>query len=98
MRDESEKMEKMELLKEISVSQFMKIDLALYLNTHPNDKEAIKRYNHYTMLSKGLKETYEMNYGMSTQNDLSCSSSWQWLSDPWPWEEEANFVLEKEEM
>ncbi|SHJ92283.1 spore coat protein JB [Clostridium cavendishii DSM 21758] len=98
MRDELEKMDKMELLKQISISQFMRIDLALYLNTHPNDKEAIKKYNNYAMLCKGLKETFEMNYGMSTQNDLSSSSCWEWINEPWPWEEEANFTLEKGEM
>jgi len=55
---------KMELLKQIVASEFMKEDLALYLNTHPMDQGALAKYNFYVMESKGLKESYEMNYGM----------------------------------
>jgi len=60
---------KMELLKQIVATEFMKDDLALYLNTHPMDREAIAKYNYYVMESKGLKESYEMNYGMLSEHD-----------------------------
>lgn len=89
---------KMELLKQIVAIEFMKDDLALYLNTHPMDREAIAKYNFYVMESKGLKESYEMNYGMLSEHDSLSPYPWQWSNNPWPWENEANFKFEKEGM
>ncbi|HEY8891171.1 MAG TPA: spore coat protein CotJB [Clostridium sp.] len=89
---------KMELLKLIVASEFMKEDLALYLNTHPMDQEALAKYNYYVMESKGLKESYEMNYGMLSEHDSLSPYPWQWINNPWPWENDANFNLDKEGM
>jgi spore coat protein JB len=88
---------KKELLKQISATHFMEIDLALYLNTHPMDKDLLERYNFYVIQCKTLKEKYEMNYGMLSQYSVSSSYPWQWINEPWPWEYEANFKLEREE-
>lgn len=60
---------KMELFKQIVASQFIQVDLGLFLNTHPMDQEALAKYNFYVMESKGLKECYQMNYGMLCQCD-----------------------------
>ncbi|HEY5562696.1 MAG TPA: spore coat protein CotJB [Clostridiaceae bacterium] len=87
---------KSELLKQIVAFEFMKDDLALYLNTHPMDKEALAKYNYYVTETKGLKECYEMNYGMLSEHDSLSPYPWQWINDPWPWENDANFNLEKE--
>ena len=89
---------KMELLKLIVASEFMKEDLALYLNTHPMDQNALANYNFYVKESKGLKESYEMNYGMLSEHDSLSPYPWQWPNNPWPWENDANFKLEKEDM
>ncbi|MGH4050057.1 MAG: spore coat protein CotJB [Clostridium sp.] len=89
---------KMELLKQIVSYEFMKDDLGLYLNTHPMDQEALAKYNYYVMESKGLKEHYEMNYGMLTEHSSLSPYPWQWSNNPWPWEPEANFSLKKEDM
>mgnify|MGYP001561181317 CR=1 FL=1 len=88
---------KMELLKLIVASEFMKDDLGLFLNTHPLDQEALAKYNFYVMESRGLRESYEMNYGMLSDNSLS-PYPWQWINNPWPWETDANFKLEREDM
>ncbi|MBC8062776.1 MAG: spore coat protein CotJB [Clostridiaceae bacterium] len=87
---------KMELLKQITALEFMKEDLALYLNTHPMDQEALSKYNFYVRESKVLKESYEMNYGMLSEHNSLSPYPWKWINDPWPWEEDANFKLEKE--
>jgi len=89
-------MNKMELLKQISAAKFMMEDLSLFLNTHPTDRETIVEYNYYVKEWRDLKENYEMNYGMLSDDSLSCYP-WQWISEPWPWENEANFKFEKEE-
>ena len=88
---------KTELLRQICAMNFMKEDLSLYLNTHPMDKDLLERYNFYVMQCKALKENYEMNYGMLSEHSVSSTFPWQWIDEPWPWEYEANFRLEREE-
>ncbi len=91
-------MNKLEMLKQISATRFMLVDLALFLNTHPLDREAVVEYNNYVMQWRGLKENYDMNCGMLTQLDSLSPFPWQWKEEPWPWENEANFMFEKEEV
>jgi spore coat protein JB len=91
-------MNKMEMLKQISATRFMMVDLALFLNTHPTQKETIIEYNFYVMQWRNLKENYERNYGMLTQLNSLSPQPWNWISEPWNWEYDANFKFEKEEM
>lgn len=88
---------RIELLRQICSLSFMKEDLSLYLNTHPMDKDLLERYNFYVMQCKVVKENYEANYGMLSAHGVSTSYPWQWINEPWPWEYEANFKLEREE-
>lgn len=89
---------KTELLKQIVASEFIKEDLALFLNTHPMDKDALAKYNFYVMESKGLRESYEMNYGMLSEHNSMSPYPWQWINNPWPWESDANFDFKKEDI
>lgn len=89
----SKDMERLELLKSISALEFMVIELNLYLNTHPRDREALNRFNQAVTEVKALKETYDRRYGIFTSQDSNSSYPWEWLSEPWPWEYEANFRL-----
>jgi spore coat protein JB len=86
-----------ELLRQITAAHFMEEDLSLYLNTHPMDKDVLERFNFYVMQCKALKENYEMNYGMLSVHGTCSPYPWQWINEPWPWEYEANFKLEREE-
>lgn len=83
----------MELKKEITALHMMMIELQLYLNTHPSDREALAKRNEYAKIYKDIKDEYNQRYGMLTQTDASCSYPWQWIDQPWPWEYEANFKL-----
>lgn len=64
-------------------------ELRLYLNTHPNDKEALM------MLHKLQTECCEPNYATTFLEEVCCSDgtrnpAWRWKNDPWPWEYDAN--------
>lgn len=77
----------MELKRKIQQLSFTLVELNLYLDTHPNCKQALELYNRYSVELKGLREEYSkkygslMNFGMCPQeNDFS------WVNSPWPWE------------
>jgi len=87
------KVEKFELLKQITAMDFSIIDLHLYLNTHPMDNCALDKYNALVMECKMMKESYERFYGMLCMGSISYKYPWQWIEEPWPWEYDANFKL-----
>lgn len=93
MENTMNKMSKEELLKQITVIDFMIEDLHLYLNTHPEDREAIIKYNTFVMQCHALKQQYERFYGMLSEHGSFSPYPWQWMNEPWPWKYEANFKL-----
>jgi spore coat protein JB len=86
-----------ELLKMISVLDFFIIDLHLYLNTHPTDKDAIQKYNRAVKRAKELREEYERSYGMLMPIGTASECPWQWIEEPWPWQYKFNFELAGDE-
>lgn len=74
---------------ELQTLRFVIQELALYLDTHPTDTEALELYQNYQkILHKGVmeyNETSPLNHGIPTQGDR-----YRWLDDPWPWEYAAN--------
>lgn len=82
-----------ELLKKISALDFYIIDLHLYLNTHPDDKEAIMMYNDCVIKVKELREEYNRQFGMLLANNSTSKQPWQWIDNPWPWQKDFNFEL-----
>ena len=72
------------LLKQIMEYKFYINDMTLYLDTHNNDKTALKLHNEYVQkLNKVVKE-YEENYGPLTIETVM--ESWEWAQDLWPWQ------------
>ena len=60
-------------------------ELALYLDTHRDDKDAVEMYQQYQKLYNEGAKKYEKICG--PLNHLSESQgSYKWLNDPWPWE------------
>ena len=73
-----------EMLKKIKCLQFAIIELALYLDTHPDDEKALCLHNKYCKEFKELKDKYQRVYGPLTIN-YPCNK-WRWIEEPWPWE------------
>lgn len=82
-----------EMLRRISALDFFIIDLHLYLNTHPDDNEAIEMYNNCVVQVKELREEYNKMYGMLLANNSTSKQPWQWIDNPWPWQKNFNFTL-----
>ena len=73
-----------EMLKKIKCYQFAVTELALYLDTHPNDTKALCLHKKYCNELKDLRDKYQKVYGPLTI-EYPCNK-WRWLEEPWPWE------------
>jgi spore coat protein JB len=79
-----------ELLNKISKCNFVLNDLNLYLDTHPNDKQALKMYGQYQRQSSESVAEYEKMYGPLTPGLTNRTDTWNWIDGPWPWENQYN--------
>ena len=72
-------------LTELQSLGFVIQELALYLDTHRDDKEALEMYQQYQKLYNEGAKKYEQLCG--PLNHLSqTKGEYKWLNDPWPWE------------
>ena len=80
----NENMTKEEMAMKIKEYQFAITDIALFLDTHPEDEKALSLHRNYCKKAKELKDMYQKMYGPLTIN-YPCKK-WRWLEQPWPWE------------
>ena len=73
-----------EMMQKIKSYNFAIIELALYLDTHPDDEKALCLHNKYCKECKELKDKYQKVYGPLTIN-YPCNK-WRWLEERWRWE------------
>lgn len=73
-----------EMAMQIKAYQFAITDIALYLDTHPEDEKALCLHREYTRRLKDLRDKYQKVYGPLTI-EYPCNK-WRWLEEPWPWE------------
>ena len=68
-------------------------ELALYLDTHPNDKEAFALFKQFTAMEKAAQDSFEKTTGRTIMRSSAANSDrYNWLQDPWPWNFEENEV------
>ncbi len=76
-------------LTELQAMAFALQELALYLDTHREDREALEMYRAYQkMYHQGRMEYSKMCGPLS--HDIPVEGPYSWLNDPWPWEYCAN--------
>ncbi|MFR5984334.1 MAG: spore coat protein CotJB [Bacilli bacterium] len=78
--------EKEDLLLQIDEQRFAMIEMNLYLDLYPNNKEALNRFNTYLKKEKELVTLYESKYGPLTTSSPVQTNNWTWNNSPWPWE------------
>ncbi len=76
------------LLKRVQVCDFALIDAALFLDTHPNDQDALAFYKKYNDMRKKAIEDFTAKFGPLKQTDFNGGSHWTWVDGPWPWQNE----------
>lgn len=66
-------------------------EMRLYLNTHPHDREALDLFRRL------CKEAGETNYATTFLTDACCTTAWNWVKNPWPWEYSCQCGNEKQD-
>lgn len=75
---------------ELQVLAFAIQELALYLDTHRDDREALELYQSYQEVYHKCMKEYTQN-GMPLNHCAPAKGeTYRWLDDPWPWEYAAN--------
>ena len=54
--------ERQKLMQKIATYDFAVVELNLYLDTHPQDRTALKKLSDYETMSRELREEYEEKY------------------------------------
>lgn len=76
-------------LTELQTMAFVLQELALYLDTHRDDAEALQMYRQYQALYDKGRQTYEKMCGPLNHMSIT-EGGYRWLDDPWPWEYAGN--------
>ena len=72
-------------LTELQVLAFAIQELALYLDTHRDDQEALEQYQAYQKMYHKCMQQYSKDRGPLNHRTPS-EGPYRWLDDPWPWE------------
>ena len=70
---------------ELQVLSFAIQELALYLDTHRDDQEALELYRTYQQMYHDASAKYAMDCH-PLQHSIPTEGPYRWLDDPWPWE------------
>lgn len=79
-----------DLLKVIQMYDFYLCDLNLFLDTHPNDRNALAKFNEIKERRKKAVDIYMEKYGPLNAIQNDSDEHFYWTDDPWPWERSAN--------
>lgn len=77
---------KEQLLNDIGIVSFVLIELGLYLDTHPYDRNAMEYFNHYNRIKQQMTREFSMKYYPLTMDMAESSKEWRWGAAPLPWE------------
>lgn len=81
------------LMLKLQQLEFAAVDLNLYLDNHPENKDALCDYNAITKEISKLKKLFELKYGpLSNFGTSESLNRWAWVDDPWPWEHQEREV------
>ena len=72
------------MMMQIRELEFAINELALYLDTHPDDQKALCLHRKYCNELRPLKDQYQKVYG--PLDICFPRNKWRWLEEPWPWE------------
>lgn len=76
-----------QLLMRITLTKFACVEAGLYLDTHPEDTEAIRYFQENDRIYQEAMSEYAKAYGPLTLTHAHHNSTyWDWVNQPWPWQ------------
>ncbi len=77
-----------EMMKQIMHTEFALVDLNLFLDTHPDCREALELFTKLAASLKSLKADYETKFGPLYAWSSRNETPFQWVEQgrKWPWE------------
>lgn len=76
--------EKMELMNRIQKLAFAKTESELFLDTHPECRQALEYFKEVVKNLEAAVEEYAAKYGPITSSDVE-GDGWTWAESAWPW-------------
>ena len=70
----------------IQVLDFVLLETAQFLDTHPCDYEALRYYRIVRRKLERLERIHERKCGPLTNQGVDAEYGWEWACCPWPWE------------
>ena len=79
---------KEKLLAEIRALSFALVETNLYLDSYPENAEALAYFGRLQEELQQKTEAYEKAYGPLTVMGANTKKGWEWVATPWPWDSE----------
>lgn len=79
-------MNQKQLMNYINTVSFALDDVTLFLDTHPENQEALAFYNNLKEKRIQAVNDYTRFYGPLTRCNVNSGNKWAWNQGPWPWQ------------
>ncbi len=79
-------MNRKQMLEWVQMLSFCVVDMQLYLDTHPEDKEAFEYFQEAVEMYEKAKKKFEESFGPLTATSAAMYDKWTWSDMPLPWE------------
>lgn len=75
---------------DIQKLSFVLLEANLYLDGHPDNREALEYYNRTKEQLDAITAKYQQKYGMLTASNTGGGeiNEWNWVTTSWPWQTE----------
>lgn len=74
------------MIQKIRAADFAMWEVHLFLDTHPNDTDALALLAKYTKRRDALVDEFEKKFGPLSMRNITSGTRWQWIDNPWPWD------------
>lgn len=72
---------------ELQTIDFVLVELTLYLDTHPDDAQALAQFSQFQRRKSALMAQFESVFGPLREfGNSPVGSTWTWSESPWPWQ------------
>lgn len=72
----------------IDAVSFTALDTAMFLDSHPGNKEATHYFHKYNSARNQALKEYNNRFGPLMISQVNDDNFMRWVNNPWPWEME----------